>query len=199
LLDENDQSAVIRGLQAGSREAWATLYDGYSLDLWRFVARLMGGDSATVADVVQDSFLEAARSAKQFDSDRGTLWGWLTGIAYHKLLACWRQTNRVLLLRVKLAAQQFGEATRQDGLADRNALERETADSVRHVLRELPAEYAALLTAKYIDDRSLVEIANDAGSSIDAAKSKLARARREFRETYDRFTHSTDHPQRELK
>jgi len=57
LLDEPDQLAVIRGLQTGCRDAWARLYDGYSVDVWRYVARLLGGDTANVADVVQeDSF-----------------------------------------------------------------------------------------------------------------------------------------------
>ena len=59
--------------------------------------------------------------------------------------------------------------------------ERELADLIRGVLSELSTEFAALLTAKYLDDRSLEEMSQQFGSSVDAIKSKLARARREFR------------------
>ncbi len=54
----------------------------------------------------------------------------------------------------------------------------ELADLVRGTLAEMSAEYAELLAAKYLDDRSLQEIAQQSGCSIDATKSKLARARR---------------------
>ena len=47
LLDANDQLAVIRGLREGSRDAWARLYDNYSVDIWRYVARLLGPDAAS--------------------------------------------------------------------------------------------------------------------------------------------------------
>ena len=72
---------------------------GYSVDVWRYVARLLGPDAAAVGDVVQETFLEAARSARNFDPSRGTLWSWLVGIAHHRVSAHWRQANRQTRLR----------------------------------------------------------------------------------------------------
>ncbi len=59
------------------------------------------------------------------------------------------------------------------------------ADLVRRVLAELSSDYAVLLTSKYLDDRSLEDLAAEFGSSIEATKSKLARARREFRAAFE--------------
>ena len=194
MLDEPEQLVVAAGLREGRREAWARLYDAYSLDVWRYVARLMGPEAATVADAVQETFLEAARSAARFDPARGTLWTWLTGIAHHRAAAHWRQTERIANLR-KLVESRAAEIRHLLDAAESNVespLEiwqhNELAELVRSALADLPADYAALLTAKYLDDRSLAELSAQTGSSIEAVKSKLARARREFRARFERLT-----------
>jgi len=189
LLDEHAQHTVICGLQQGSREAWATLYDNYSLEVWRYAARLLGPDAAAVADVVQESFLEAAASARNFDPTRGSIWSWLTGIVHHRVSAHWRQSAQMTRLR-QVAASIWPDAqnSESNGQQCETAIrQREVADSVRVVLSRLPAEYAALLTAKYLDDRSLLDLAGEWSSSVEAIKSKLARARREFRTAFERL------------
>lgn len=196
MLDEPDQQAVIRGLRNGRPDAWNALYDAYSVDVWRYVARLIGPSSVDVADVVQETFLAAARSARQFDAARGSLWGWLTGIAHHQTSSYWRQISRTARLQ-ELAASGAGELRRWiDGSHEElDFYERgELRDVVRATLASLPADYAAVLTAKYLDDQSLEEISKLHGGSVDATKSKLARARREFRTKFDRLMHDPASP-----
>jgi RNA polymerase sigma-70 factor (ECF subfamily) len=193
LLDEQEQLAVAGGLRSGCRESWARLYDAYSVDVWRYVARLVGSDAAAVADVVQETFIEAARSASSFDSARGTLWSWLVGIAHHRVAAHWRQAARMAKLRklVELRAEvirHWLDGAEPTGEPWRGQELTELAAVVRATLAELPADYAALLTAKYLDERELADLSTQAGSSIDAVKSKLARARREFRLRFERLT-----------
>ena len=183
MLDADEQLAVIRGLREGSRDAWARLYDAYSVDVWRYVAKLLGADAVAVGDVVQEAFIDAARSARQFDVTRGTLWSWLTGIAHHRVLAHWRQTNRQNRLRQLVETGNADVRQMFDGQAEAKTVhqQRETADFVRSVLAELPDDYAALLAGKYLDNASLAELSQQWGSSVEAIKSKLARARQEFR------------------
>jgi RNA polymerase sigma-70 factor, ECF subfamily len=190
LLDANDQLAVVRGLREGSQDAWARLYDGYSLEVWRYVSRLLGPNAAAVGDVVQDAFLAAAGSARQFDPERGTLWSWLAGIAHHGVTAYWRQESQAAaihkILETKTAEVRHWLETSEP--ADALCEQREVADLVRSVLAELSADYAALLAAKYLDERSLADLAPEFGLSQEALKSKLARARREFRAKFANFT-----------
>ena len=190
MLDEPDQRAVIRGLRDGHRDAWTALYDGYSTDVWRYVARLIGSSTVDVADVVQDTFLAAARSARQFDADKGTLWSWLTGIAHHQTSIYWKQIHRRSRL-FELVQSGVGELRRSVGDSDDTSdiwNRREMADLVRATLATLSSDYATMLTAKYLDEQSLEEIAAQHGGSVDAVKSKLARARREFRARFERLT-----------
>ena len=183
MLDVTDQQAVIHGLRLGDRHAWSALYDGYSADVWRYVARLVGPETASVADIVQETFLAAARSARQFDSQRGTVWAWLSGIAHHQAALYWRQIKKTQRLK-ELAESHSDELRRwldDSEAADEPWQRRELAETVRGVLADLPAEYSSLLTAKYLDDRTLEDLSSQLGGSVDAIKSKLARARREFR------------------
>ena len=189
MLSEPDQLAVIRGLRSGDRHAWTTLYDQYSVAVWRFVARLIGQDATAVGDVVQEVFLAAAKGAAQFDHERGTLGSWLFGIAQHQVAAYWRQVSRAARLQ-KLAQAEAGELRRwldSEQPLDDLILRRELGDLVRAALAELSPDYAALLTAKYLDERSLVDLACEFGGTSEAVKSKLARARREFRVRFEQL------------
>lgn len=183
MLDEPDQQAVIDGLRLGDRNAWAALYDGYSTDIWRYVARIVGPDAAAVPDIVQETFLAAARSARQFDPQRGTLWSWLAGIAHHHSALYWRQISKIQRLK-ELAEARADELRRwltASESADEPWQREELAETVRGVLADLSADYSALLVAKYVDDRSLEDLSGQWGGTVEAMKSKLARARREFR------------------
>jgi RNA polymerase sigma-70 factor (ECF subfamily) len=190
LLNEHDQLAVIRGLRAGSRDAWTALYDGYSADVWRYVGRLVGGQAADIADVVQETLLAAARGARQFDSTRGSLWRWLAGIAHHQAAIHWRRMEKTERLRRLAEAGAIDLRQWWDGTEPPDEIweRRELAEFIRGVLAELPAEYTALLTAKYLDEQSLGEMTVRFGGSAEAIKSKLARARREFRDKFELLT-----------
>lgn len=190
MLDEADQLAVIRGLRDGHRDSWTALYQGYSQDIWRYVARLVGSANEDVADVVQETFLAAARSARRYDAERGTLWAWLTGIAHHRISIYWRQVNKQarLLQLAESRADQLHRWTESSDVTLEIWETRELADLVRATLASMSSEYASLLTAKYLDEQSLEAMTNWHGGSVDAMKSKLARARREFRVKFERLT-----------
>jgi RNA polymerase sigma-70 factor (ECF subfamily) len=202
-MDERQEGEIALGLREGKAEAWRALYDAYAEQVWRSVARLMGAESADVADVVQETFLAAAGSAGTFDANRGTLWVWLWGIARHRVALHFRRDER---------RRRLQQAT--DWLAGGNgqvlrwlegeptppvALEAaELATLVRATLTELPADYETLLTAKYLDGASVEQIARRESSTSTAIRSKLARARHAFREAFMKYSaYTTDRYARE--
>lgn len=189
MLSESEQLDISRRLRTGDRAAWAALYEAYNVAVWRYVARLVGGDAAAVADVTQEVFIAAARSAIRFDPDRGTLWGWLVGISHRQVALHYRKTERTNRWR-KLADEGAIEIRQWLDTTESPSSpweRRELSDLIRGVLAELPADYAVLLTAKYLDEFSLEEMHQQLGGSLEAVKSKLARARREFRATFEKL------------
>lgn len=195
-MDKQANTEIVRGLQQGDRDAWSGLYELYAEQVWRNVARLMYGDPASVADVVQETFMAAARSARSFEPDRGSLWVWLLTIAQRQVALHYRRRkSRLALVR----AQQWW--TSLDGhkrewirCKERPPIEvlesRELATLVGGALAELPAEYQALLIAKYVDGEAVEQIAEKTNRSPIGVRSKLARARKAFRRTFKRLTHT---------
>ena len=187
MLSLEEQLDVGRRLREGDREAWAALYAHYNIAVWRLTARLVGPDAAGVADVVQEVFLAAAGSARRFDAEQGTLWSWLTGIVHRQVSNYWRKAERADRWRALAESGKIDIAGLFESHESPPEIEeqREVADLVRRVLTELSVDYAILLTSKYLDDCSLEEMAAQSGSSAEATKSKLARARREFRTAFE--------------
>ncbi|MBN1766559.1 MAG: sigma-70 family RNA polymerase sigma factor [Sedimentisphaerales bacterium] len=196
-MDKENQQEVARGLRDGDQQSWLKLYDAYIQKVWQNVARLMGDNSPAIADVVQETFLAAARSAGNYDPSRGSLWNWLWGITRNQVALYYRnrKTKKNLSQARSWWAGLDGEKldwidARADTPAD--ILEsRELATLIRFTLHELPADYQAVLIAKYLDNEPAPKIAADSGISTEAIRSKLARARKAFRKAFKKLTAST--------
>ncbi len=98
-MDKNTEREIAKGLRQGSRQAWLQLYEACAKDIWRNVSRLVGYDSATVADMMQATFLAAARSARHFEPNRGSLRGWLWAIARRQVALYYRKQKPNMLFR----------------------------------------------------------------------------------------------------
>lgn len=197
-MGEDQDRQIARGLRGGKPEAWAALYTAYFPRVWRLVARRIGRDATAVADVVQETFLAAAGSAGRFDPGRGSLWLWLGGIARNHVGAHHRRRWRDD--RVKAGGDLHDDAGEHqasrtfeqwaDPPAACDCAER--AASVRSALARLPVDYQFLLTSRYCDDVPVAQLAAEQASSEVAVRSKLARARRAFREIFARTAGSKD-------
>ena len=186
-MDDQEQ-VIASGLRAGKTEAWTMLYQQYASRVWGSVARRLGGESTEVADVVQEIFLAAARSARSYDPSRGSLWVWLSGIARNHVALHYRKRHRRPAEADEYPAAASQEALRW--LEDRGdepgdvVASVELAALVRDALAELPTDYEMLLSAKYLDGLSVEQIAEESRGSPVAIRSKLARARQAFREVF---------------
>ena len=188
-VDDAELALSVR-IRAGDRGAWEQIYDRYSHDLWRYVARLLGNSSETVTEVVQEVFLAAAKGARTFDPERGTWWSWLTGIAHRQVAEHYRRQARIQR-GTQLAIKHHSTRLNERMTCSSNPVElleqKEMADIVRSLLCELSEEYAALLAAKYMDLSSVEEIRRRFGGTSDSIRSKLRRARAEFRTAFERL------------
>ena len=195
-MDKERQEFIAKGLRRGERQAWLGLYDAYAERVWKYVSRLMGGDSGAVGDVVQETFMAAARSAQGYDPGRGSLWMWLVGIS----------RNQIALYRRKHGTKTGAADARRwlvslDGIKGElidegvelpvDVLEsKELAVLVREALGNLPSEYHTLLLSVYVDGEDVNRIAGEMNCSVVAVRSKLARARKAFRKVFRKLTRS---------
>jgi RNA polymerase sigma-70 factor, ECF subfamily len=203
MLDEQQERLLAQGLREGKTQAWQALYDAYAERVWSGVARLLGPRGADVADVVQETMLAAARSARTFDPQRGSLWLWLWGIARNHVALFFRKQERYH----RFAQSDGCLAARNGSLLDwlegkepsppGALLTAELATLVRVTLAEMPDDYALLLTDKYLEGVTVAEIAERERSNEVAVRSKLARARQTFRQAFGRYVQDFTSPEAE--
>ncbi len=186
-MERSQQACIVAGLRCGDAAAWHALYDEYAEAIWVHVARRVGPFPADVADIVQETFLAAARSAASYDERRGCLWNWLCGIASNQAALHFRkeaQRQRCADAFQRQMSTNVGELLETPAS---HSLRQEVALVVRDVLHRLPGNYGTLLTARYLDDESVDEMATRLQTTSTAIRSKLARARRAFRQAYQRL------------
>ena len=195
-MDKNTEREIAKGLRQGNRQAWLQMYEAYAEPVWRNISRLVGYDSAIIADVVQETFLAAARSARHFKPDRGSLWVWLWTISRRQVALYYRKQKPSASLRQAQNWWSSLDGETSDWIDAKAEMppdvlqSRELATLVRRALTDLPSEYQSLLLAKYVDNQPAGHIAEQMTCSEVAVRSKLARARRAFRKAFSRITHT---------
>ena len=78
--DPSGDRDLLRRFRAGDRDEFTALYRTHRACVFRF-ARLMTGDPVKAAEVTQDVFVWLIHHPGQFDPERGSLNGFLVGVA----------------------------------------------------------------------------------------------------------------------
>lgn len=178
------EDLALRERLLGGDERAAEEFFGRHLNaLYEFVHYRLGGDRAAAEDVVQDTMLVALDRLGAFDG-RSTLHTWLCGIAKNKIRAQRRRRRPVSMEDLLEAADPEIDAIL--ARVDREplpewVLERaETQELVGATLSSLPPDYRDALVEKYVEGRSVNEMAQRRGKGAKATESTLHRARLAF-------------------
>jgi RNA polymerase sigma-70 factor (ECF subfamily) len=131
------------------------------------------GNRADAEDVVQDTFAEALRDAKQM-RDRGVVRGWLMSVTVHQ---AHRRFRRRRLLR-KLGLDRNEDAATLDSFASRQS-DPELLIELRklgELLAKLPARRRIAWTLRFVEGCSLEEVAEYCACSLATAKRDISAA-----------------------
>lgn len=172
----------------GDREAAEHLFERHANALYEFVHYRSGLDRGTTESIVQDTLLVGFRKLATFEG-RSSLHTWLCGIAKHKLAAQRRKKQPIPLSDVLASADpeidSILSAIETEEIPERILMRRETRDLVGATLSSLPPDYRHALVSKYVEDRSVAEIATTLEKSEKAAESTLTRARLAFAKVFE--------------
>jgi RNA polymerase sigma-70 factor (ECF subfamily) len=165
--------------------------------LYGFCFYRVGRNRHLCEEVVQETLLRAMRELDHYDPARANnnIFPWLTGLArneIHRALGkekwavslenLWGNMDRELLtVFARLESEHFA-----DDLLRRD----ETRELVNATMSQLPPHYRAALEAKYVQGRSVRDLAAAWSMTEKAAESQLTRARKAFRATFLVLTRS---------
>jgi RNA polymerase sigma factor (sigma-70 family) len=169
--------AFLEALARRDRAAWGALYDAHLHEIYAFVSHLMQGDRSSCEDLNQEVWLQAISCIERFDPDKGELRDWLFGIARRRVALHFR---RLTVANASLVGDFADEIELADNalLLPAEIMERvERLQLVRAAFTAIPQSHQHVLREKYIDGRSVQEIAAAMKTTAKAVESLLSRAR----------------------
>ena len=159
---------------AGNAVAVRALLDGYGPALYGFLYARVGGHAPVAEDLLQETLIEAVRSASTFRGE-SSLKTWLCAIARRRLSRHYEAERRAAVLRAGLTLVP-------DVSSDDRGADVDRRDEITRALGTLPPLHRQVLVLKYLDDRSVEEIAEELGRSRVQVQSLLQRARAGLRD-----------------
>jgi RNA polymerase sigma-70 factor (ECF subfamily) len=179
------ETALVERLRRGEGAAFEELLRAHTGRLLAVARRLLGNEE-DARDAVQDAFLSAFRSIDRFDG-QAALGTWLHRIAVNAALTKLRSRRRHPERPIEELLPTFQEDGHQvrppRDWPDPSAalLSRETRESVRRHIDELPEEYRTVLLLRDIEGLDTEETARVLGLTPGAVKTRLHRARQALR------------------
>jgi RNA polymerase sigma-70 factor (ECF subfamily) len=177
-----DEAALADALRRGDRDLLPALVDGYAARIFGFASR-MCRSAEDARDVVQETFLAAVRSLKDFRGE-GKVSTWLFRIAANACRKMRRrgkfEPERHLSLDDFLPQEAGHHAAEPAGTADTPEvalLRTDLREALEAAIADLPPPYRAVLILRDVEGLSTEETAEALGLTPPTVKTRLHRAR----------------------
>jgi RNA polymerase sigma-70 factor (ECF subfamily) len=186
-FDESWRQQALKGDAAAVRRLAATVLQPlYSFCLYR-----VGRNPHLCEEVVQETMLKAIRQLKHYEPERANnnIFPWLTGLARNeiqRLLSREKAAASLQTLWLRMDQELLAICSRLEAepLADEVLRREETRELVNATMSQLEPHYREALEAKYLDGKSVRDMASACNLSEKAMESQLTRARKAFRATF---------------
>lgn len=191
-----DDADLVASMLTGDEVAFRQFFNGYFPRLFRFAVPRLAGNTDAAKEVVQSTLIKAMRHLANYRGE-AALFSWLCQICRRQIIDHLRTTkrhgDRLFLVEDSDEMQAVLEsvAAPPDAEPAHGYSSEETRRLVQSVLDRLPGRYGDVLELKYVEGRSVEEIAQTLGVGRIAAQSMLARARVAFREALETVFGST--------
>jgi RNA polymerase sigma-70 factor (ECF subfamily) len=194
---ELTDDGLVRRVLAGDEDAFGLLYKRRHPSIYRFALH-MSGNVAVAEDVTQEVFMTLIRDAGRFDPSRGSVAGFLFGVARNHLRKRWEQDRRLVPLigdADDLGAVGSGDGSKHDsrngnGNSNGNGnghysvptsrdefASIEAISRVRKAISTLPENYREVVVLCELEEMSYEETAAALGCPVGTVRSRLHRAR----------------------
>ncbi|HXW56339.1 MAG TPA: sigma-70 family RNA polymerase sigma factor [Candidatus Cybelea sp.] len=192
---ELTDDGLLRHMAAGDEEAFTLLYRRKQPAIYRFALH-MTGNAEVAEDVTQEVFMSLIRDPRRFDPAKGTLGGFLFGIARNHIRKRWEQDRRIVGLpegigdidelaaslgRFSAMGNGFDRANGNGRAASARPVDHldsiEAVRRVRQVISTLPENYREVVVLCELEEMSYEEAATTLECPVGTVRSRLHRAR----------------------
>lgn len=183
----NAESRFIDRLRSGDGEAFDTLIERFSADVYAMLYRLTE-NTEEASDLTQETFLSALTAIKGFRGDAG-LKTWLFRIAINhsrNRYRWWKRRKRDVTVSLD-AEVGSSDLKVHETLSDKGkspedaAISNERERALMEALNSLPDIFREAIVLCDLEEMSYEEISVSLGINIGTVKSRIARGREELR------------------
>ena len=165
--------SLLRLANDGHEDAFVELYRRRQMQIYKFALH-MSGSSAVAEEVTQEVFMSLIRNASGFDSARGSLAGYLYGIARNHVLRMLERDRPYVAMEDDAGASMFA-STDETPLGDLTRTE--TIESVRQAVISLPPNYREAVVLCDLQELGYAEAAGLLDVPVGTVRSRLSRGR----------------------
>jgi RNA polymerase sigma-70 factor (ECF subfamily) len=163
----------------GDRDAVTEFYNTHIDRIYSSVFNQVGRDHNVTQEIVQDTFLAAVKSVKNFKAN-SNVYTWLYSIANKKVADYYRSKyrKRQILLDMTLDVE-----TAEDSI-DYTINPVETTDNIqliRQAMDSLPLHYKQMMISKYVEEMSTEDIAIAMDCTVKSVEGILSRAKKRLK------------------
>lgn len=181
-----EEKELLRRLLSQDQTAVREFYDRYAPLLLRFIRRKVDNEQ-DVEEIAQDTLFGFLEGARDF-TGKCKLGTYVCTIASYKIVDYYRKKK---LKRVLFSQMPHGlELLISEEAGPEEALHNKfTKEKINGVFANLAPQYRTILTMKYVEGRSVEEIASMLSCSFKSAESVLFRARKAFVKVFNGETY----------
>lgn len=170
-----DDQELLRQLSKGNESAFKALYERYQGPIYRFALH-MSGNTATAEEATQEVFMQLINNARGYDAGKGTVAGYLFGIARNITRRAVQESSCELALEGDdLVRDEFAMAGELDILGE--LTNGELIVALRSAVLGLPQQYREAVVLCDLEELSYQEAAELLGCSPGTVASRLHRGR----------------------
>jgi len=172
-----EDQELLRQLAKGNEVAFRTLYERYQGSIYGFVLH-MSGNRATAEEVTQEVFMLLIRSPKSYQPEKGSVAGYLYGIARNLARRAMLHSYRHVELNNGLgpgAGTESGLAMDADVLEDLS--QEELIVALRKAVVSLPEQYREAVVLCDLQEMNYADAAEFLDCSPGTVASRLHRGR----------------------
>ncbi|MDX1515764.1 MAG: RNA polymerase sigma factor [Woeseiaceae bacterium] len=185
-----EDQRLAKRLIDGDPDTFERFFDDNFARLYRFALARLGGDGQAAEDIAQATLTRAIRKLSSYRAE-SQLFTWLCAICRNEMSDWLRRQGRyrehIVLTEdypeVQAVVESF--ATPFEESPEAHYQRTESVRLIQVALDRLPPKYGDVLEWKYVEGRSVKEIATRLQIGQEAAQSLIARAKRAFAEVYE--------------
>jgi RNA polymerase sigma-70 factor (ECF subfamily) len=169
---------LVRAAKLGDRVAFAKLWERHSKTAFHAACRIMK-NRADAEDVLQESWIKAYVHLKSFGG-AAKFSTWLTRIAINSALMTLRRKRSHRETSMEITDGEtwsHWEIADETNDVEQHYIRRESARHLRSAIRRLAPSLRVVVEIHQLSDGSVKEVADLAGISVAATKSRMFRAR----------------------